>query len=401
MKENGLQIEILPYNYFLDENGILRKDDAINLSGKIAGVCYNKEGFKELENEPQEKTDRRINMTLGNGHLSVYDHTNINFNMHNIPKILAMILNNEKQYTTSEKSARYTKVEKKESSIITDREVNLYNKWIDILEKEITKKYGNVHDSRKIKKLAQENARYMVTVFMPTEMIYTTTLRQINYIQAALDKYQKTLNTSIEFDGRLSNSINEFRSELQKLNVLDDKLMANDKNRKISLFGENLSQREKHFGDVYSTTYKGTYAELAQAQRHRTLNYQMEKLDEKSYFIPPIIICDEELSQQWIEDIDSVKDITPQGEKILIHEAGTYDNFILKCKERLCSCAQLEINDQTKKTLMEYRKALIESNSYLKDDIEKYSHGARCTFPDYKCSSDCKNNEGKTLVRKI
>ena len=39
-------------------------------------------------------------------------------------------------------------------------------------------------------------------------------------------------------------------------------------------------------------TYKGTFAEFAQAQRHRTLDYKMEMLEEKEYFIPPIILDD-------------------------------------------------------------------------------------------------------------
>jgi hypothetical protein len=96
-----------------------------------------------------------------------------------------------------------------------------------------------------------------------------------------------------------------------------------------------------------------------------------------------------------------VKDITPQGELVKINEMGKYEDFILKCKERLCSAAQLEIMLQTKKTLLQYQKSLEESNSPLAKDIKKYTNGARCTFPDFNCSSDCKFNEGKLLVRKI
>jgi hypothetical protein len=56
---------------------------------------------------------------------------------------------------------------------------------------------------------------------------------------------------------------------------------------------------------------------------------------------------------------------------------------------------------QTRETLLKYKKALENSKSHLALDIEKYSHGARCTFPDFNCSSDCKFKEGKTLERKI
>ena len=131
MEKNSLQIGILPNQKYLTEKGTFDKESALNLSGKIAGVCYDKEGFSHLENEPVEKTNRRIDMTLNNGHHSVYDHINISFNLQNIPKILAMVLNNEHQYTTSEKSARYTPVERKDGSVITETEEVLYNKWIE------------------------------------------------------------------------------------------------------------------------------------------------------------------------------------------------------------------------------------------------------------------------------
>lgn len=125
-----MTIEILP-NYFLKDDKTFALDEAIKLSGKIAGVCYDKEGFKHLENEPEEKTLRRVNMTLNNGHHSVYDHILINFNLQDVPKILAMILNNEHQYTTSEKSARYTPLVKQNNSIITETEENyIINGWI-------------------------------------------------------------------------------------------------------------------------------------------------------------------------------------------------------------------------------------------------------------------------------
>ena len=56
---------------------------------------------------------------------------------------------------------------------------------------------------------------------------------------------------------------------------------------------------------------------------------------------------------------------------------------------------------QTKETLLKYKDALISINHPLVEDIEKYSHDTRCTFPDYECANDCKFNEGKILTRKI
>ena len=400
MEKTGIKVGILP-NQFLKSDGTFNKEEAIKLSGKIAGVCYDKEGFAHLENEPEEKTMRRVDMTLNNGHHSVYDHIMISFNLQNLPKILAMVLNNEHQYTTSEKSARYTPVVRQEGSIITEAEETLYLQWLKIFKLKIKAKYGNFYNDAKILKLAQENARYLVTVFMPTQMIYSTSLRQINYIASWMQNYIEKADMNNGFEKKLASSMKELIDELGNLNVLEDGLLKNEKYRSLSIFGKDLDKKEEYFGDVYSTLYKGTFAQYAQAHRHRTLDYQLEMLDEKEYFIPPIIADDQMLVDEWLGDMQIVRGVNPQGELVKISEVGKYDDFILKCKERLCSSAQLEIMLQTRDTLLKYKKALEESNSPLAKDIERYSHGARCTFPDFDCSSDCKFKEGKTLVRKI
>ncbi len=398
MEKSSVKIDILP-NQFLRENGSFNQAEAIKLCGKIAGVCYDKEGFNHLVDEPVEKTMKRVDMTLNNGHHSVYDHITLNLNLQNVPKILAMVLNNEHQYTTSEKSARYTPVVRKEDSIITLEEERLYNKWIDIFKIKIKEKYGNVYNDAKIQKLA--NARYLVTVFMPTTLIYSTSLRQINYIASWMGNYIKNHNQNDSFENKLAGYMSEFINQLSDRNILVEGLMKNEKGRKLSIFGENLDKKEEYFGAVYSTNYMGSFAELAQAQRHRTLDYQMELNQEKQYFIPSIIEDDGMIIDEWLSDMQLVKGINPQGELIKINEIGKYEDFILKCKERLCSAAQLEIMMQTRSTLLKYKRALEESNNPLAIDIEKYSHGARCTFPDYICSSDCGFKEGKTLTRKI
>ena len=265
----------------------------------------------------------------------------------------------------------------------------------------IKSQYGYFYNDSKILKLAQENARYLITVFMPTQMIYTTSFRQINYITSWMQNYIATANLDNDFEKKLATYMNEFIEELNNLNVLEDGLLKNEKHRTISLFGKNLDSKEEHFGDVYSTLYKGSLAEYAQAQRHRTLDYQMEFLDKKEYYIPPIIADDQMLVDEWLGDMQIVRGVTPQGELVKISEVGKYDDFILKCKERLCTGAQLEIAEQTRETLLRYKKALEESGSPLAQDIQKYCHGARCTFPDFDCTSDCKFTEGKKLVRKI
>lgn len=402
MKKTNIKIDILPNCQYLNEDGTFNKDEAIKLSGKIAGVCYDKEGFNHLMHEDEKKTIKRANMTLNNGHHSVFGHVNLSLNLQGVPKILAMTLNNEHEYTTSEKSGRYTPVIRTEGSIITEKEEELYNKWVEIFKIKIKNEYGNVFNDFKIQTLAQENARSLVSVFMPTTLIYTTSLRQINYIASWMERYIKENGESKDkFKSDLSSSMEGFLSELDKLNILIPGLMTNDKNRSFSLFGSSLDKKKDYFGDVYSTNYKMSFAGLAQAQRHRTLDYKIERTDEKEYFVPPILENDPVLVNEWLHDIESVKDVIPNGELVLVNENGNYENFILKCQERLCTAAQLEIMRQTRDTLLKYRDALKESESPLYDDIEKYTHGARCTFPNYKCSKPCGFKEGITLTRKI
>ena len=400
MEKTNIKVGILP-NYFLKSDGTFDKNEAIKLSGKIAGVCYDKEGFEHLINEPEARTMRRVDMTLYNTHHSVYDHIMISFNLQNIPKILAMVLNNEHQYTTSEKSARYTPVVRDACSIITENEERLYNKWLEIFKIKIKSQYGYIYNDAKILKLAQENARYLVTVFMPTQMIYTTSLRQINYIASWMQKYIKNIDVNNEFERKLAFSMQELIEALDSVNVLEEALMRNEKDRSLSLFGSDLDKKEEHFGDIYLTKYKASFAEIAQAQRHRTLDYQIEMLDEKEYYVPPIIADEPTLVAEWLGDMQIVRGVNPQGELVRIVELGKYADFILKCKERLCSEAQLELMQQTRETLLRYSKALKDSNNPLSKDIERYLRGARCTFPNFNCTSDCKFKEGKILTRKI
>lgn len=73
---------------------------------------------------------------LNSGHHSVFEHVNFTFYFKKIPKMLAMVFNNEKQYSTSEKSARYTQMKG-----IPKKQRELYDKWMEILIPEIDKTY--------------------------------------------------------------------------------------------------------------------------------------------------------------------------------------------------------------------------------------------------------------------
>ena len=78
----------------------------------------------------------------------------------------------------------------------------------------------------------------------------------------------------------------------------------------------------------------------------------------------------------------------PQGMLVQVNERGTIENFVLKCTERLCGSAQLEIMEQTQITMLKYLESIKEQPE-LYNYLLPYSKGARCTFPGLKCNSPC------------
>lgn len=356
---------------------ILPKNEAIDFSGKSAGICYLPDTIETLFAEPVEKTLKRANGNIQSGHHSVFGHPTYNLSLEGIPKILAMILNNEKIYNTSEKSARYTIMEP------SLEEKELYEKWIEIYKKEIIEKYPKFEEKR-VKKLAQENARYLISVFTPaTVMEYTVNFGQLNYIIDWAKEYIAKEKENA-FSIKLKKVLEEFLRELSDFQV--DGLNSKMKNRTFSLFAKRQNRKEE-FGENYCVNYLASFAELAQAQRHRTISYEMTMLDTPAYYVPPII-KDTELEIEWIKDISSLKDFFPQGMLVHVNERGTIENFTMKCMERLCGAAQLEIMEQTKEIMNKYIDAVKEEKE-LYEYLLPYSKGARCAFPNWKCNLPC------------
>lgn len=375
---------------------IAEKNEFDMFSGKCAGVCYMPSNFEELQMESKDKTIKRMKLTKANGHHSVYDHESITMYLNDIPKILAMVINNEHQYATSEKSARYTKMQ------MTNEEQALFNKWLELFKNRIIKKYGGKFTQfftpSRIEKLAQENARYLLSVFTPTSMVYTTTYRQFNYLIAFLETFLKKPDHN-DFETKLMPYVDEFVNKLKLTKYYDSELSVNSKNRHLSLFaGDNKC--EEYFGDVYCTTYKASFAELAQAQRHRTLNYQMRVIPNE-FYVPEIIADNEDLTKLWLDDIRSLGNIYPQATLLEITEMGTLDNFILKMYERKCTFAQLEINKITSETLKKYEYALRLKIHPRAEELIEYTKGSRCTFPNYTCASPCGFGMGVNETRDI
>ena len=153
------------------------------VAGLMGATCYMPDTFDKLNSKTEEQVLRIAEIVESNFHHSTFGHSFVTLEITGIPKALAMVLNNEHDYNTSEKSARYTIMK----DVAPDQK-ELYDKWTRIFKAEIEKRYPNGSNpffdeaGKKAQKLAQENARYMISVFTPTNMVYTVSFRQLNYI---------------------------------------------------------------------------------------------------------------------------------------------------------------------------------------------------------------------------
>ena len=372
----------------------MNRDEILEFAGKEANICYTTRSVDAIFTEDSETSVKRGIRTLKSGHHSVSDHLRFNFGISGIPKILAMVLNNEGFYSASEKSARYTQMK------LTPREQEKYDKWLSIFSNEIEKNYGDKFleynqkmgtkkdpkdvTKDQILKLAQENARYLISVFTPTILGYSVDVRQLKYIYEWMGRFiEESDNTP--FNTSLKYEMDEFREAIREYITIDE--IQEVKGRRLSLF-DTRRFRYESFGEVYSINYKGTFAQLAQAQRHRTLRYKMAFLPKNEFYIPRLIENDEKLKAEWLEDITSLADLFPQGMLIMINERGTYEDFIQKCSERLCGHAQLEIAIQTQETAKRYVSAVKDKYPEIYEILLPYATKARCQIA-FKCDKPC------------
>tara|TARA_Y100000310_G_scaffold203871_1_gene204131 strand:- start:7086 stop:8243 length:1158 start_codon:yes stop_codon:yes gene_type:complete len=369
---------------------VLSKEEALDFGGFEAGICYLPDSLEKLQRESSRKRWKRVERTLSSGHHSVNDHPTYNLSIVGLPKMLAMVLNAGGVYATSEKSARFTKMEP------TPEEKRLYEKWQAIISGRIDEVYPCYFDDGKKGKLAQENARYMTSVFTPTTMGHSLSFRQLNYVMHWFADFIENAAGN-PFNDRLKHSMEEFNRQLEPF--YEERLAPHVKCRRMPLFAQREDYGEV-FDETYSVNYEGSLAQLAQAHRHRTLTYLMQPLDgvPSSFFVPPIVETDDGLREEWLVDMAAVAHLYPQGTMVAINERGNYEDFISKIYERLCGHAQLEVQDRSRKTLQRYVGET--DNDSVRAELMSYSGGPTCTFPDFKCETGCKFGK-KSLERLI
>jgi len=377
------------------------KRELDRFGGMAAGVCYMAHDFATLRAEDESKTFRRADLTKASGHHSVYDHATITLYLHCIPRILEGMLDNERYMVSSVKSGRYT------LHPLPEAEQLVYDKWLSkfttLIRDTYQADYPQFFTDNKIKKLAMENARYLTSSFTMVSMLHTVSYRQLNYLYGFFSDYAaKIKESSHPFEQKLYPYIVEFVAQLKQTGYIDDVLTQNGKSRQVSMFCERPVT--EYFGDVYATNFRCSFAVYMHLNRHRTLKYYMKtpaipaKLD---FYVPELIADNAELRAEWLTDLDALRANYPQAMLVDVSEMGNLDDFILKAIERKCSSVLLETTRVVNDVLTKYQKALVAINHDGAAKLATMQKGAKCTFPNFKCSTPCGFALGVNEKRKI
>ena len=436
-----MKLELEPNSKYI-KNGKFDQYEALKSVGVKAAVCF-KEAKDNIPVSPQDIRDsesdailinRGIN-TIISDHTTPSEHQVISLELTGIPKILCMVLNNEHQYTADERSLRYTEVEP--SEYITELEHHLYNKWLKIYEELITKQmwdfYAKYNKNEKlakkaIHKIAQENARYMVTVFTPTTITYTVPWIQLNKIISYMNKviekplneleellipyFKEFINLCIEkklvitknslyevanTNEEVKDRIYKNHPEIKDYQGSNDFIYKNNKSVDLSIFADRNKfsgiNSDNEFGYNISYNNYESFACFAQEHRHRTIDCEMQVPEYFMCYKPLILETNEELSKEWVNDMLKVKKLYPQGQLIKVNRSMSIKNMLeFVAQERACEMAQLEIERvYTQDIIPDVYNALANNDKYqnLAKEIKPYVKKLRCAFPGYTCPTPC------------
>ena len=434
-----MKLELEPNSIYV-KNGRFDQYEALKSVGVKAAVCFKEAKDNKLispqdirNSEGDEILINRAINTIISDHTTPSEHQNISLELTGIPKILCMVLNNEHQYTADERSLRYTEVEP--NDYITNLEYQLYNKWLNIFEDLITKqlwkfyiKYNKNEKLAKkaIHKIAQENARYMVTVFTPTTITYTVPWIQLNkiisYMQRIIENplneleellipYFKefinlcilknlviTKNSLFEVaneNEKVKEKIYEKHPEIKGYQGNNEFIYKNNKSVDLSLFAHRnrftgINSNNEYGHNISYNNYE-SLACLAQEQRHRTIDCEMVIPESFASYVPLILKNNCDLENEWIRDMQSVKNIYPQGQLVKVNRSMSIKNMLkFVGQERACEMAQLEIERvYTHDIILDVYNALLIQNPLLANEIKPYVKKLRCAYPGYTCPTPC------------
>lgn len=419
-----MEVRMSLENAYITEDGKFDIEKGLEAAGLKAAVCFKKGEITPWgvrESDSKETLFRRGLETILSDHVTPSQQVPISIEVYGIPKILCMYINNFEMQAADERSLRYTEV--KENEYISKEEFELYDKWMIKLQDILHKDYGkfflesNGNDKKRsdsaIKKIAQENARSFVTVFTPTSITYTSNLSEFNKMALQIEKTLNSKNNTLLEEKTLP-YLEEFYNKLKKLNIVitnnsiwninseqaeahklpkNDKLLYTDpKFLNLNLFSNKNKFSSMHkpdeFGYSFHATREISLAGFAQLQRHRTLDTELEVMDEYKFFVPEFLKEYPDLVNEWIEDSKIVKDIYPQGQIIYVDMKGTLQRFVTYIGgERACNRAQYEISKFYIDFISEYYQGI--KDEELKEILKPYVGVYRCRTKNYACGSPC------------
>lgn len=415
------------------------QDNIFRISGKAAAVYYKPEGFDENNLESLKK---RAIEEAARENYSIFEHDCITFKL-NTSKIMGMVLKSMNFYNSTEKSTRYTMLE-----LETDIEKEIYAKWKNIFEKLVRSYYGDFYTEDDIQKHAMENARYFTSIFTPTTMIYTVPFSRAVLLSQWLKSLSELMgnvnvnvgNNEVNLDynwvyGRfatecgeladvigeaigvynfgdiITNTINDgvefFRVANYILKTKD--IVAKDEDLQKKEIGDLYkdSIKEDFYSDCYISNYKASFVAVSQMETHRALHYSIDIPVHCVQPYIPKIIRGSAYEVQWREDFQKLLDmqILPQATLLEVSECGRFEDFYMKCKQRLCSKSQLEITEITRDQVVKFAKYssnLSGMNQILLGNMIRKGPGvnwkkpetviveSRCKFADFHCDNPCK-----------
>ena len=388
-------------------------------SGKMAGICYMKGEYFGTAVSDIDKAANRFDKIIGTGHHSISDHCFITVLFEDIPKMTAMILNSIGFYNTSEKSGRYTIMYSEGENKI------LYDKWFKKFYDLILEYDPNIDNTKSGKqsdllrtKLAQENARYMLSIFeKSTTMGYTTSLRMWSYLVCWLKEYldsvdeKKLYDKMSLFNQQVYKCINDLYLHLIHTDCFSRNIV-DTKGRKLDFLAKQVENGMEDvieiFSDAYTMKYRTSFANLAQEQRHRTIDYYMlfdgYTTDDKHgmFYVPMLIRDNPDLTEEWLTDLYSVKDTFPNATLVDVVEMGTIQNFMLKCDERLCGRTMLETMMNVKTNLMRLERSFNKSPHMMKC-IERHMRDGEIIMKcgNIRCNEPCYWGPSKSKTKLI
>lgn len=370
------------------------------ICGTISGECYSADGMFALTKQPIEKSFARANNCATSGHLSVFGHFMATLELVDIPKALIMLLNNNHINNTSERSMRFTKIEE----ACGEKDTALYNKWRAIFVDKFTQTYGQkypeIFTKSVIAKKANESARYIVSSYYKSSMVYTNSIREFTYMSRCLDDILKQGDNMHPFYKGMKKELEEFNTLLKQTGLVFSEF--NDQGKKdFSLLSKNNKIVTPYYGDCIVDTYKMSLSCTAHLHRHRFVNMSIAFDEKPTFFVPHILEDDKNLVEDWLKDCESQIDVMPQALLVNINEIVPTQLITKKYAERLCYHAQLEICDVCLKQVQRILKNLDPNVVGVREQLEKIT-ASRCTWLEgFKCSSPCGFAEGVKCTRKI